>query len=220
MSHYNVESPEVQHAYIAIAEFFDAYSLSAARYYTQRVITAAGSYHSWKGDPSDVLFFIEKMEALVSAALTLRSEEAERQAALVTLAAGEAPLLTAYTQYCGRHYKSDPWYFFPRSLTRKEWANPYRVFAKLAARGGRKKWRFRLRELQFFALSISSINESDEVDLNTLQLYLLLTKLIDAAHLIDVRAITEIGGERRLKWKDLQEKLASPEASDEANPGT
>lgn len=45
MTLYTVESPEVQHAYITITEFFDAYSLAAARRYLKKIVKAAGSFH-------------------------------------------------------------------------------------------------------------------------------------------------------------------------------
>lgn len=45
--------------------------------------------------------------------------------------------------------------------------------------------------------------ENEDIDLDALRLYLLLSKLIEAAHLIEVRAINEIGGEPRHKWKGL-----------------
>ena len=134
------------------------------------------------------------------AALTIHRTEKKRPAALVTLAPNEQPSLTAYGQYCGWHYQSDPWFFFPRSLSRREYADPYGVFKQVATRGGRKRWRFRLQELQFHALSTASVNENEDVDLDALRLYLLLSKLIEAAHLIEVRAIGEIGGEPRHKW--------------------
>ena len=43
--------------------------------------------------------------------------------------------------------------------------------------------------------------ENEDIDLDALRLYLLLSKLIEAAHLIEVRAINEIGGEPRQKWR-------------------
>lgn len=197
----NAESPEVQHAYIAIAEYFDAFSLAAALRYLKKIVKTAGSFHYWRDNPASVLFFFEKLEPLVGAALTIHRTEGERAAALLTLAPDEMPSLTAYEQYCGWHYQSDPWYFFPRSLSRSEYADPYRVFKQVAAKGGRKQWRFRLQELQFHTLSTSSVNDNEDTDLDALRLYLLLSKLIEAAHLIEVRAINEIGGEPRHKWK-------------------
>lgn len=191
----------MQHAYITIAEFFDTYALATGRRYLKQMLKTAGSFHYWKGNPSNVLFFFEKLEGLVLAALVIHRTEKKREAALLTLAPDEMPSLTAYSQYCGWHYQSDPWFFFPRSLNRSEYANPYLVFKQVAAKGGRKAWRFRLQELQFHTLSTSSVNENEDVDLDALRLYLLLSKLIEAAHLVEVRAINEIGGEPPQKWK-------------------
>lgn len=197
------ESPKVQHAYITIAEFFGTYSLVDARRYLEKMLKTAASFHYWRDNPSNVLFLFEKLEGLTMAALTIHREGSERQDAVISLAQDEVPTLTAYRQYCGWHHKSDPWYFFPRSLSPKEYANPYSVFKQVAAKGGRKQWRFVLRELQFYTLSTSSLNESEDVALDALRLYLLFSKLLEAAHLVDVRAINEIGGEQRPKWKGL-----------------
>lgn len=195
---YAAENPDVQYAYLTIAGFFDAYALARALAYTRQTLKTADSDRYWKGDPSAVLYFFEKLQDLVMAALTLQREEAVRPAALVALAEGEAPSLIAYHQYCGRRHQSDPWYFFPRSLGRADYANPYRVFARLAAWGGRKRWKTRLRDLRFFALSTSSLSENGDAELNTLQLYFLLTKLVEAAHLINVRAVNETRGPRQM----------------------
>lgn len=203
MNVYSGESPEVQHAYITIAEFFGTYSLADARRYITKMLKTAGSFHFWRDNPSNVLFFFEKLEELVLATLVIHREGSERQDGVITLAQDEMPSLTAYQQYCGWHHKSDPWYFFPRSLNRKEYANPYIVFKQIAANGNRKKWRFVLREVQFYTLSTSSVNESEDIEFDALRLYRLFTKLVEAAHLIDVRAINEVGGEPRPKWKGL-----------------
>lgn len=211
---YGAESPDVQYAYITIAEFFSCYAADDARQYTQRLLKKAGSHRPWRGEPANVLYFLERLEGLVMAALTLLRKEGRREAAVVLFEKDEAPSLTAYGEYCGWHHKSAPWYFFPRHLTRGEYANPYRVFKQLAAKGGRKKWKYRLRELRFFTLSNSSLHESGDLNITTLELYLLLTKLIEAAHLIDVRAINEMAGEPRPKWAGLPLTAATGEAAD------
>lgn len=98
---YPGESPEVQHAYITIAELFGSYSLSIARQNLEKLLKRAGSYHYWRGDPSNVLFFFEKLEGLVLAAPAIHQEEGQRKEAVIVFAQNEVPALTACQQYCG-----------------------------------------------------------------------------------------------------------------------
>lgn len=78
--------PNVQYAYITIAEFFGTYALADAHRYLEKMLKTAGSFHYWHGNPSNVLFFFEKLEGLVRAALTIHREESQREAAVVPLA--------------------------------------------------------------------------------------------------------------------------------------
>lgn len=206
MSTANYEPPELQTAYIHIAEFFDTYALADALAYTKRVLRVAGNAGYWKSNPSNPLFFLEKMETLVMAVLTIHRSGEHRPAAVVALAEDESPSVTAYEQYCGWHHKRSPWWFFPRHLSPKQYADPYRVFALAARWGSRKAWKGVLRTLEYHALSTSPLSEFDE-GYDTLELYLLLCKLVEAAHLIEVGAINEIGGEPRNKWKGLPDDV-------------
>lgn len=194
------EPPEVQAAYISIAEFFDTYALAVALHRLRYVLTVADSYKHWPGTPSDVLYFCKKLETLVGAAITISKYGRKREAALTPLAANEAPNLADEKTYCGWHYRWQSWYYVPRHITKKEWANPYRVFKAVTRLHRHKGWKVLLKEMQWHALSTSAYSEGDG-SLSALQLYFLLAKLIEAAHLVDVRAVNEIGGEPRPKWK-------------------
>jgi hypothetical protein len=55
------------------------------------------------------------------------------------------------------------------------------------------EWKDELHDLMEFALGKASFSEAC-VDFDTLTIYFHLTKLVEAAHIIDVREITHIGG--------------------------
>lgn len=205
------ESPEVQNAYIVLAEFFGTYALSTALRYLRKVLRAAAHPGYWKGNPANVLFFYEKLQGLLLAALTIHQSGLQRAAAFVPMPGKEAPDIGQYEQYCGWHYLRAPWYFVPRHLSIKEYGNPYLVFGKLALKGGKKRWKSCIEELRYYSLGNSHIEEWGG-GLNTLELYLLLSKLLEAAHLIEVRAITDIAGEPLPKWKGLPTSPQNEEA--------
>lgn len=196
-------------AYAIIAEFFNTYSLSLSLAYLRKVLRAANSHQHWQGNGANVLFFYERLQALVIAALTIHYGGGRREAAIIPLAKGQAPDIGKHEDYCGWHRLRAPWYFVPRHLSRKEYSNPYLVFKKLAGKGSKKQWKWRLQELCHYTLGTSQIGGWNE-DLDSLQLYLLLAKVLEAAHLIEVRAIIEIAGELVPKWTN---PLSSNEAS-------
>jgi hypothetical protein len=81
--------------------------------------------------------------------------------------------------------------------------DPYLAFKRFFKYLTLPQWKGELHDLMEFALGKTSFSEAC-VDFDTLTIYFHLTKLVEAAHLIDVREITHIGGmiKNRLKKKN------------------
>ncbi|HTG56852.1 MAG TPA: hypothetical protein VL943_11325, partial [Niabella sp.] len=80
--------------------------------------------------------------------------------------------------------------YMPRLLNTTEYKNPYLVFRRLLKCHDVPKWRALMDEIIDYAFA----SYADKCDLNLLALFLHFTKLMEAAHLIDVREITHLGG--------------------------
>ena len=95
--------------------------------------------------------------------------------------------------FCSWHADLTAWDFFPRSLSLKEYIDPYWAFKRFFKHLSLPEWKRELHDIVEYALVETSFPEAC-IDFDTLPIYFHLTKLIEAAHLIDVREITHIGG--------------------------
>ena len=192
-----------QQHYFVINAFFDCYGLSQARSLLSRMIKAADSEKTWKGrSPSDLLFFTGKMEELMEAVFSLVGGYDYRPEVILDKDNSEDIWsLANYDSYCGWHIHSSPWDFFPRHLTQKEFLDPYRALEKFTGYRSLDKWKKVLSDLLFHALSPHSIYEFDD-GAGILRTWLQLHKLLEAAHLVELRSNDEKKQHLRLKWKD------------------
>jgi len=86
------------------------------------------------------------------------------------------------------------WEYLPKMLTAKEYRNPYIVFRKFFKYQPVEQWRENVELVIDYALA----GYKEACDLNLLQIYFHLTKLMEAAHIIDVREVTHVGGHLKL----------------------
>ena len=94
-------------------------------------------------------------------------------------------------KYYRSHYvSSNEWEEFPRFLSVKEFCNPYKEFRKFFKYQDLHAWVHDLEEIADCALS----KYSGELGLEMIAIYSHLVKLTEAAHLINVREVTHIGG--------------------------
>jgi hypothetical protein len=75
----------------------------------------------------------------------------------------------------------------------KEYKNPYVVFKRFFKFKELPKWKSDLQDILSYALGKDTLFEAG-VYIDCLSIYLHLTKLIEAAHLVDAREIYHIGG--------------------------
>lgn len=148
-------------------------------------LQAAESDKIWKqAAPTDLIYFFESLESLLPAVFTItkggyRSEQ-------VVNVASDVPDLTHYHLYCGTYDRHEPWEYFPRSLTVKEYNDPYRALKKFTDWSGKKEWKQIFRYILSYSLGANSLSELG-VHLEMVKIAELLQKMLDACHLIHVR---------------------------------
>src|SRR5665213_3297845 len=118
-----------------------------------------------------------------------------------------SPLQLTLTEFADKRLYARPhatcpeWEYLPKMLTTKEYRNPYRVFKKFFKYQPVEQWREDIALVLDYALA--GYNES--CALNLLQLYFHLTRLMEAAHIIDVREVTHLGGHLKLGLQGVAE---------------
>jgi hypothetical protein len=197
----SLESLKIQAAYAEISDFFSAFALAQARKHLEKILKAANANRSSGINPSSILYFFERLQQLYTASMLIHQSGLQREAAIINTPADHAPDLSNYPQYCGWHFLNAPWYYIPRSLSKKEYANPYKVFKKLEAYASEETWKFIFHELRDYTFLKGSFSDAGDY-YNILEIYLLLNKLLEACHLLEVRAIIELDGRPRPKWKN------------------
>ena len=189
---------EITDPYQTIAEFFTAADLAYYRKTIKGALNAACSDKVWnKTSPGDLLWFFERLESVINAAYLINKEKKKSP-----LSIGKEDVFNP-NLYCSWHADQAEWDFFPRSLSLKEYIDPYLTFKRFFKYLTLPEWKEELHNLMEFALGKTSFSEACS-DFATLPIYFHLTKLVEAAHLIDVREITHIGGmiKNRLKKKN------------------
>lgn len=189
----HLTTDEINDPYEVIHEYFSAFDMTDARKRLVRWINSTSKEKPYKQSASGLLFLYEKTQSLIEAAhLVAQMDNADRKA-IITQNEGKPeinPMIpNLYCAWLGGELAPAPckaWDTFPRSLTYKEFLNPYLVFGKFFSFLSLGKWRQVLEELFSMALSRSSFLD-DCLDFDILGIKKHLEKLIDAAHLIDVR---------------------------------
>jgi hypothetical protein len=177
---YNIISDPYQ----VFAEAFSTADMDFLRRFIKKILhyAEAGEMYSQKS-PCDVLLFMRVIRSLIKAADNLK--EIKNGPIIVS----EADAFNK--KYYRSHYSSSgEWADFPRFLSVKEFCNPYKVFKKFFKYQDCDAWVHDLEETVDCALSESK----GELGLEMLAIYSHLVKLVEAAHLINVREVTHIGG--------------------------
>jgi hypothetical protein len=194
------ETKEVYDAYAAIARFFDGYGLDYSRKMIFKTLRDALVAEPTKLHPGRLVEFLRALGKLVDSALCIHTNSSFRPAGKVILEENQFPALEVYKDYFGWEGRATMWRFIPRALSGKEYADPYKVFGKISRLGDSSRWGGIFDDLTdycFFPQSFSEFNE----EVNVLVLYRLLDKLVEAAHLVNVRAIDEVYGRKTPKWR-------------------
>lgn len=171
-----------------IAAVFSDDDLAGHRQYIKEMIIAACSNAIFRKDsPGDLLHFQEMLLGLLEAADAIN--HAGRKS---PLRIGPEDFFNP-NLYRGWQSGCTDWDFFPRSLSKKEFINPYVAFKRFFRHHSLPEWKKEVQEVVTYALITDSLFDLG-VSIDSLSLYFYLTKLVEAAHLIDVREITHIAG--------------------------
>jgi hypothetical protein len=170
--------------YQVFAEAFSTASMDFLRSFIKKILHyAEADGICRKKSPCDVLLFMRVIRSLIKAAARLK--EIKKGPVMVS----EADAFNK--KYYRSHYvSSNEWEDFPRFLSVKEFCNPYKVFKKFFKYQDLDAWVYDLEEAADCALS----KNSGELGLEMIAIYSHLVKLTEAAHLINVREVTHIGG--------------------------
>ena len=169
--------------YQVFAEAFSSAGMDFLRKFIKKILHYAEANEIYQKPPCDVLLFMRVVRSLIKAADHLK--EIKNGPITVT----EADVFNK--KYYRSHYlSSNEWEDYPRFLSIKEFCNPYKVFRKFFKYQDADEWVHDLQEIVDCALSKSS----GELGLEIICVYSHLVKLTEAAHLINVREVTHIGG--------------------------
>ncbi|WP_018627342.1 hypothetical protein [Niabella aurantiaca] len=82
------------------------------------------------------------------------------------------------------------WEYLPKNLSAKEYGDPYKVFHRFFKYQDVAQWRQSINQALGYALA----GNAEGCSIHLLKLYVHLTKLMEAAHLIDVREVLHVDG--------------------------
>lgn len=174
-----------------INQFFKSYDLSGHLWYVDTWLDCVNINDYWRGNcPSDLLVYCNELGELITAAYFMSREKDLPKTAVDLLKESaldpEEDLLHPSLFFGWQPYGT-LWDFFPRSLSREEYVNPYLAISGFFNFKPPQEWQALLYDLLIDGLSGKGIPEEilDGVDLSPIRKH--LHKLIEAAHLIDVR---------------------------------
>lgn len=174
--------------YQTIHAFFDYTEMPPARCMLNTMIRAADADKIWQGrSPADLLYFTEKLNELIEASFSLTGWYDFQPAAIIEPNKKTDPWSLGNTKlFCGKHRQYSPWDYFPRTLSKKEFLNPYLALEKFTAYKTREQWKETIHTFLMHALSPRSIDEFED-GTGILRCSKQLNKLIEASHLIHLR---------------------------------
>jgi hypothetical protein len=186
---------EIFDPYQVIAGFFSAADVVSHKKSIKNAIIAACSDQICnKKDPSGLMWHFELLESVINAAFIINKEKKQSP-----LSINNNDLFNP-NLFCGWDRGLTAWDFFPRALSLKEYIDPYLVFKRFFKLLTLSEWKRELKDILDHALGITSFAEAG-IDFNCLPIYLNLTKLIEAVHLIDVREVNYIGDMIKNRYK-------------------
>lgn len=167
-----------------IAELFTQAGMEHFRSFVGKVCFYAAEERIIKSrSPLDVLLYMKSIRSLIKAAAALQKQKN-------SVVSVNTTDLFNRKYFCRHNNDATAWTAFPRFLSAKEYCNPYRVFRKFFKYLPLEDWLRNWEELVEAALSRSN----GDVELNITGIYRMLVKLLEAAHLVDVREVMHVGG--------------------------
>lgn len=178
--------------YQVIAEVFGDADMKYFRNVVRKLICCAVAEKVYKEEsPGDVILNFKIIRSLIKAGYSLKGKKCS------AIEIDEEDIFD--NKYFRSHYRSsEDWKDFPRCLSKKEYCNPYLAFKKFFKYQPLEKWVKDWENIVELAL----VSDSQVLQHSELVLYFHLAKLVEAAHLIDVRENVHVGG--RLKDRRIE----------------
>lgn len=171
-------------------DFYHFFSPSRIKKFIDRWMKALYKEKSWtKSSPADFLFYYDQIIPLVEASYIISQSDHTKRASILNEDEHTHAQLMNPDLYCLSKNTNESWDYFPRSLTKKEFINPYRVINKFFKNYSLSNWRKKLHNILHIALSSDKLDESGDI-VNVYEIKKHLDKLVDASHLIYVREYT------------------------------
>jgi hypothetical protein len=190
-----LSTEEISKPHEIIHEYFSAHDMPRARYIINKWLYSTCKNKRCKHSASGLFFIYEKTECLIEAAYLISQMDNKKREAVIIQKEGEPEInLMLPNLFCAwlSLEKTDNippftvWTDFPRSLNYDEFLNPYIVFRKFFKYQSLGEWRQVMSQL--FNMGLSRDNFLDDcLDIDILSIKKHLEKLVEAAHLIDVR---------------------------------
>ena len=181
-----IEDKELPKDYKNIQEFFDSITLPKALEYLTSAIRAAEAMEIWEmSTPNDLLNFFESLDSLLESVYNIVADDNIIEKATLSKKY-KSPDLTNYSLYCANYDQLMSWDYFPRSLSTKEFRDPYKALALFKSIRVKEDWKEILDYIMNGALSKRSLTESG-IYLETFSISEQLRKVIEGCHLIYVR---------------------------------
>jgi hypothetical protein len=196
----------------SICAFFDCFTLPRARKILAKMLIAAEAKSTCKKQsPARLLHFADMLEELLETVYCIVNNGEYNPGVLLDSFEQETLwMLTDYQLYCAGYNGQSPWDYFPRYLSKKEFLDPYRTLETFTRQQSIDCWKQTVRNILSHALSNQPITELND-ELCMLHTAVSQHKMIEAAHLLAVRAEPEAVKIDFCKWKD--HKPASVETS-------
>ncbi|MGN6351739.1 MAG: hypothetical protein ACTHLB_00030 [Parafilimonas sp.] len=185
------ESKNITACYSSICWYYKSIDLPGSRKYIQSSLMAANSRKQWKdGPPADLIYFYEDFTKLYNATTHLVAAGCKRQAAIID-ATIDIDDCSNTSFYCAAYNKTESRLWVPAYLSSKECSNPYKALKKAVRFIEKTNEDDDLFDMIIkHALSHNSLNES-YVEWDVLKVNIMLQKILEATHLLYVRACTK-----------------------------
>ncbi len=158
----------------------------------QVLLSAASNKVHKKTEPANVLCMFRAISSVMLAAHQLYRQG---KTSALQIAPGQLAQKQLYARPDGSWAA---WEYLPKNLSTKDYQDPYRVFRRFFKHQSIAGWRLSLQQVLDYALA----GYTGHKDLNLLKLYFHLTRLMEAAHLIDVREVPCVDGQLKPRWEE------------------
>jgi len=170
--------------YQVMAEAFSTAGMPHLRGFIKKILHYSEAQKVYpENSPCDVFLYMRVVRSLIKAAHVLKEKENG------PIEVSEQDVFNK-NYYCSHYKTANEWEQLPRFVSLKEFCNPYRVFKKFFKYQPLNEWLHDWEEMVDCALSQCS----GEQELEMIAVYSHLCKLVEAAHLINVREVNHIGG--------------------------